>query len=448
MGDRLGRKRVFLVGVVIFTLASVWCGLTSNATMLIVARAVQGVGGALLTPGSLAIISATFPEDERGKAIGLWSGFSAITSAIGPVLGGWLIDTLSWRWVFFINVPFAIMVIGISLWQMPESRDEEATGHLDTRGAALVTVGFLGITYGFLQAGEQGFSHPFVLLGLIGGAITLSLFIWWEQRVPNPLMPLDLFKLPTFSGANLLTLLLYGALGGALFFLPLNLIQVQGYTATQAGLAFLPFILIMSVLSRWSGGLVATWGAKRPLILGPMIVALGFALLTWPDVHSGSYWVTYFPGVAILGLGMALVVAPLTTAVMNTAPTHQSGTASGINNAVARVAGLLGIAIFGLFALATFSTQLDSQLTHLPLTDSALANIERHKTDLAALPVPESISDEGVRADVQTAVHHAFVAGFQVVMWIASALSLVGGGMVAIFLDNTVTLLEKNAVGT
>ncbi|HEY9881095.1 MAG TPA: DHA2 family efflux MFS transporter permease subunit [Leptolyngbyaceae cyanobacterium] len=248
LGDHFGRRRIFVMGVALFAIASLWCGLSPTIEQLILARGVQGIGGALLIPGSLAIIGASFPDSERGRAIGLWSGFTAITSAAGPVLGGWLIETFSWRWVFLINLPLAAIVIAMSLWCVPESRDAEASG-LDWLGALLAIAGLGCMVYGLLESASVGFSTE--LIGIIGvGLLILAGFLWWESHLTSPMMPLGLFRSRTFSGANLLTLLLYSALGGALFFLPFNLIQVQGYSATAAGAALLPFPLIMFLLSR------------------------------------------------------------------------------------------------------------------------------------------------------------------------------------------------------
>src|SRR5438552_13348044 len=253
LGDHFGRKRIYTIGVVLFALASVWCGLSPSIHQLIAARAVQGVGGALLVPGSLAIISATFGEDERGQAIGTWSGSTAITTALGPVMGGWLIEHVSWRAVFFLNVPLALIVLALVFLFMPESRDEEETGKLDLTGAALATISLGAIVYGLIESSRLGFHIPVVIVALSSSLIFLFAFVIVEARRRHPMMPLGLFRARNFTGANLLTLFLYAALAGTLFFLPLNLIQVQGYSATAAGAASLPFILIMFLLSGWSG---------------------------------------------------------------------------------------------------------------------------------------------------------------------------------------------------
>jgi EmrB/QacA subfamily drug resistance transporter len=422
LGDHFGRKRIFMLGVVIFTLASVWCGQAASAGQLIAARAVQGVGGALLTPGSLAIISASFAEGDRGRAIGLWSGFSALTSALGPLLGGWLIDTFSWRWIFFLYIPLAIFVLAISWWRVPESRDEEVAGGLDWWGAGLATVGLASLTYGLIESSNQGFTAPLILATLLGGVLLLVLFVMVEARRKWPMVPLPLFESSAFSGANGLTLLLYAALGGALFFLPLNLIQVQGYSATQAGAAFLPFILLLTLLSGWAGGLVDKVGARLPLVVGPVMAAAGFFLFTLPGI-GGSYWATFFPAVVVLGLGMAISVAPLTTTVMSAVATHYAGTASGINNAVARLASLLAVAALGVVMLLTFNNSLDARLGSLDLPAPARQALAAERGDLANTKIPAGLSPELSRA-VENSIDQAFLGGFRVIMYIATVLAL------------------------
>jgi MFS family permease len=394
---------------------------------LIVAQALKGVGGAMLVPGSLAIISAAFDETQRGRAIGTWSAFTSITMALGPVLGGWLVEHVSWRAALMINLPLAVIVLALAAWRVPESRDAQAAGQrLDWGGALLAVLGIGGITYGLTAASWVGLGHPQALGPLAAGLFMLAAFVWLESRLAAPMMPLGLFRPSTFRGTNLLTLLVYGALGGALFYFPFNLIQVQGYPPTAAGAALLPFILILFLLSRWSGGLVERYGARRPLILGPLIVAAGFALFAVPGV-GGAYWTTFFPAVAVLGLGMALTVAPLTTAVMNSVETHQAGVASGINNAVARTAGLLGIAIMSIMISTVFSAALDQRLAALDLSPGAHALVDAQRANLAGAQVALE-ADAETQAALERAFKEAYVAGFRVVMLFAAGLALAGAG--------------------
>lgn len=422
LGDHFGRRRVFAIGVTLFALASVWAGFSSDAVHLIIARSVQGVGGALLVPGSLAIISGSFSEHQRGWAIGTWSGFTAMTSALGPVLGGWLVDHVSWRSVFFINVPLALVVLGILFWRVPKGRDEESAVKLDWWGALLVILGLGGIVYGLIESASLGLSHPMVLTALAGGALALLAFLVVEARSQGPMMPLTLFRSRTFSGANLVTLLLYAPLSGALFFFPFNLIQVQGYSATAAGSAFLPFILIMFLLSRLAGGLVSRYGVKPLLIVGPVIAAIGYALFAVPGI-GGSYWATYFPAVVVLGLGMAVSVAPLTTAVMGAVEGRHVGVASGINNAVSRTAGLIAIAVLGIFVLSAFNRSLDIRLARLEIPPEVQQTLEGERIKLAGAEIPAGLSGE-VREALERAVAESFMTSFRLVMLIAAGLAL------------------------
>lgn len=422
LGDHFGRRRIYTIGVGLFALASVWCGLASNINQLIIARAAQGVGGALLVPGSLAIISASFSEDKRGKAIGTWSGFTAITAAIGPVLGGWLIEHVSWRAVFFINVPLALAVLVLVFLHVPESRDEDSQG-LDWLGAALATLALGGIVYGLIESSRMGFRNPAILTGLIGGVVTAIVFVIVESRVRNPMLPLKLFKSTNFSGANMLTLFLYTALSGALFFLPLNLIQVQGYSATGAGAGLLPFIVIMFLLSRWSGGLIKRYGAKLPLVIGPIVAAAGLTLFTLPGANAGTYWSTFFPAVVVLGLGMAISVAPLTTTVMNSVSQNRAGVASGINNAVSRTAGLLAIAVLGIVMMHSFNGELDRRMETLGVTPEVKQALVQQRMRLAAAEIPAGV-DPTLGVTLKQAINESFVAGFRMVTMVCAALAL------------------------
>jgi len=421
LGDHYGRRRIFLIGVSIFAAASIACGFAANVQQLIGARVIQGIGAALLVPGSLAIISNSFSEQERGRAIGTWSGFSAITTGIGPVLGGWLIEHVSWRAAFFINLPIALAVILISLRHVVENADEEKTS-VDWLGAILAATSLGAFVYGLIESSRLGFGNLTVTTALIAGGVLLVVFLFVEARLPRPMLPLGLFGSRMFAGTNLLTFLLYAALSGTLFFLPLNLIQVQHYGATAAGAALLPFILIVSVLSRWSGGLITRYGARLPLVVGPLIVAAGYALFMLPSV-GGEYWTTFFPAVAAVGLGMAISVAPLTTAVMNSVSQHRAGIASGVNNAVARTAGLIAIAVLGIVMLDSFRSELDRHLNEARFQGPIAESVRAQSTKLAAIAIPEN-QDAATQQSIRRAIDHSFVSGFRAVMLIGALLAI------------------------
>lgn len=420
-GDRFGRRMIFIAGVLIFALASAWCGLSASVHQLIIARSIQGVGAALLVPGSLAIISTSFDEESRGLAIGTWSGFTAITTAVGPVLGGWLVEHGSWRWVFFLNLPIAAAVVAISLWRIPESRSSSA-GPIDWPGAILSTLGLAGLVVGFVESTNLGWRSPVVFGSLIVGVGCLIGFGFAEAASASPTLPLALFQSRIFSGANMLTLLLYAATGIFFFLFPLNLIQVQGYSTTAAGAAILPMILLMFFLSRWSGGLVSRYGARAPLVMGPLIVAFGFALFVVPTI-AANYWSEFFPAILALGFGMAITVAPLTTVVMNSVDRDRVGTASGVNNAVSRVASVLAVAVFGIVMVKAFAYYLNPRLAQLMLPPGVLAELQSNEIKLAGLQVPSGLSPS-MHAAIDQSIREAFVFGFRVVVLICAGLSL------------------------
>lgn len=424
LGDHFGRRRMFCSGVGLFAVASMGCGLAVNVHQLIGARAIQGIAGALLVPGSLAIISASFDEARRGQAIGTWSGFTAITSGIGPVLGGWLIEHVSWRAVFFINLPLALIVLFVSLRHVPESKADAVDTAPDWPGSALATLGLGAVVYGLIESSRLGLGHTLVIASLVAGALSLALFFFLEARSTHPMLPLTLFRSRNFSGANLLTLFLYTGLGGGMFFFPLNLIQIQGYSATAAGAAWLPFIFILFSLSRWSGGLVKSYGARLPLVLGPAIVAAAYGLFMIPAV-GGSYWFTFFPAMLTLGLGMAVSVAPLTTTVMNAVAEQRVGVASGVNNALSRIAGLIGIAVFGIVMVQAFNRDLDGRLAVIELSPQVRHEIDAQRVRLAGAEL-SFIADEQTRRASKDAIDQSFVFGFRLVMLTALGLALAG----------------------
>ena len=424
LGDRLGRKRVFMSGITIFMLGSLACGLSPTIGWLIGFRFVQGVGGALMIPGSLAIITAYFPIDRRGAAIGTWAAVTTLVTIAGPLLGGVLADAGLWRWVFLINLPLGIIALVILFARVPESRDETLGGGIDIPGAVLAALGLAGLTYGLLTAPAHGFSDPRVYIPLIGGALALVLFVALEAHSSHPMLPLTLFRSPTFSGANLLTFFLYGALNVVSLFLSLNMVQAQGYSQTQAGLAVLPFSILLALLSRWAGRLVDRIGSRRPLVIGPFVTGLGFLLLGLVGETSGptSYWTTFFPGVCLFGLGMSITVAPLTTTVMSAVANHYSGTASGVNNAVARTGSVLAIAILGALALLAFRANLDNLSNGIDLAPGQRQALLAQASQLGDAVVPADIQGQAAQAAGQ-AIQTAFIDTYQLVLWICAGLA-------------------------
>lgn len=432
-GDRFGRRAIFLLGAALFTLSSLACTLAPTLAFLIVARCVQGIGAALLMPGSLSLITVAFSGEARGRAIGSWSGCTAIMAAIGPVLGGWLAQAISWRAVFLINVPLGIILLILTSRCVAESRDEAASRAIDIVGATLITVGLGALVYGLIALQN---AHGDVLAFAItaAGAISIAAFIYYERRIsPAPMLQADLFQSRSFAGANLYTFLLYAGLSGSLYFMPFDLINVQGYEPVAAGAALLPFIVIMFVTARWSGGLVVRVGAKKPLVIGAILAAAGFAMFALPGI-GGSYWMTFFPAAVVLGCGGAFFVAPLTTTAMNAVPAEQAGIASGINNAVARTAGLIAIAGLGLALASTFDMRLDVEMTKLNLAPATIAQVDRQRGNLLSgeslnLRVPAS-----QMSSLTGAVRTSYVAGFRETMIVAATLALCAA-IVAAFWD-------------
>jgi predicted MFS family arabinose efflux permease len=344
-----------------------------------------------------------------------------MTTAAGPVVGGWLATHASWRWVFLINIPLALAVVLIANARLPESRDPSASGRLDWPGAVVSAAGLGLLVYGLIESANVGLTHPFVLTAISGGLLLIGAFIVVEFSVNNPMMPLDLFRSRKFTGANLLTFLLYGALGGALFFLPFNLVQVQNYTPAEAGAAWLPFILIIAVLSRWTGALVPVVGARVLLVTGPLITAVGFALAAVPGL-GGAYWTTFFPAFLVMGFGMSVAVAPLVTVVMGSVASNRAGIASAINNAVSRAAGLLALAVMGVLVLAVFERELDRRLASSPVRPGVVEQLVQQRLNLAATKVPPAATAEEAQV-LRSAIDTAFVAGFRAAMLIAAGLA-------------------------
>lgn len=422
LGDRYGRRRVFVLGAAVFGAASAWGTFAPGVEQLIAARAAQGVGGALLVPASLAILGASFEGKSRAKAIGTWSALSGAAMAVGPVLGGWLVEEISWRAAFLIVPALAVVAMPIALWHVPESRDP-MVHRLDLAGAFLATSGLAGLVYGLIEFSASGFGDPVVPAALILGATALSAFVFVERRGKDPMVPPSLFRSRNFDGANLVTLLFYMALTGSLYFVPFLMMQVHGYSAFVAGSAFLPFVAMAFLIGRLSGRICARFGAKPPLVVASLAIVVGFLLFALPGVEHGSYWTSFFPAMVVQGFGMALVITPLTTAALGSVPSERSGLASGVNNAVARLAGLLAVAVLGVFIYGAFSANLDARLERMDLPAAVRGELEAAKADLGAAEAPEGVNAK-TAARIGRAIDESFVAGFRAVMLVSSGLAL------------------------
>ncbi len=445
-GDYYGRKRTFGLGVFIFLVTTVWCGLAPDVYQLIIARGGQALGGALMIPGSLAIITDLYEQEQRGKAIGTWSGFTALATAVGPLLGGILVDQLSWRFIFLISVPMAVAVLLILFFRVPESSPRDESQKPDWKGAWLATLGLGFICFGLIEASELGISNPIVFSTLLVGLCVFIGFLWVEKKVKNPMMPLQLFRSKTFSGANLVSLCLYFALAGAFFLLPFNLIQVQGYSATGVGAALIPFPLLVGGLSRWSGGLIVRFGARPLLIIGPALTAVGFLLLgAWGT--DPSYWSSFFPGIFFMGLGVAISFAPLNTTVMSSVDRSDAGTASGVNKAITRLSGMLSVALLGALAISFFGQQLGKNMQHEGISKQVQQQMLSKKTNLANIKIPDGVSGDTKQKLHQT-VKASFLKSFSIIMFISAGLMVAGALFSGLMIDykpeDTESLAEES----
>jgi len=434
LADRLGRRRVFAIGVALFAAASAACALAPGVGSLVAARAIQGVGAALVVPSSLAILGAAFPAKDRGRAVGTWSSLTAVAGALGPVAGGWLVEKASWRAVFLLNLPIAAVVLAIALRKVPETRNPSSKG-LDLTGAALATIGLAALVFGIIEAPAAGWGNPRVFVPLAAGTVALALFAVVERRSSHPMLPLDLFRIRLFAGLNLLTFFLYAALSATFFLLPFELIQAQGYTPSRAGAALLPLIALISVLSRPAGAVADRFGPRLLLILGPATAAIGFYLLSVPR-DDARFATAVLPALVVLGLGMSMTVAPLTSTVLGSVGERDTGTASGINNAVARVAGLLAIAVFGLVAASVFDRALDRRLSEAGLAAVAarIPASERHKLGAAETPADLDASET---AAVERAITSSVTDSFRSSMRTAAVLALLASACAVLFVPGT-----------
>jgi EmrB/QacA subfamily drug resistance transporter len=432
LGDAFGRRRIFITGIVIFVTASVACGLAPGIEVLIGARMVQGVGGALMIPGSLALISSHHPAEVRGKAIGTWSAFSVLATTLGPVLGGLLAGAGLWRAVFVINVPLAAIALLVLWFKIPAEPGHEGKRRVDWWGAGAVTAGLAGLNHGLIQWPKSGLGDPLVFLPLVGGVLALIGFVVLQLNVRHPLLPLDIFRSRPLCAACLLSFLFYMGFHGTLFFLPLNLVQVQGYAPMLAGLTQLPLMVLLILLSRWAGRLVDRRGPRLPLTVGPIVAGFGFLWFAVPGLTTGpgEFWTAYLPGFLLVGVGLGLTATPLSTAVMDAVPPGRLGLASGVNSSVTRLAGVFAIAVLGPVMLAAFGASLETRVAGLGLSADALAHLKLEAAKLAVAQPPPGLAAE-VTLGVQQAIRGAFVEGFRLVVTVAAGLCGLGAAIAA-----------------
>lgn len=423
LGDRYGRVRVFNLGMVIFVGASVLGGLAGSLAMLVAARGLQGVGGALLIPGGFAIINATVAPERRGRVLGVWGAFSPLVTLSGPLLGGWLVDEVSWRAVFFLNVPLGLLAF-VASRAVPESHSDHASGPLDWPGVLTLLVGLGGLLLALIEGVHLGWGHPVILGALAAGGLGLAGFVWVEARSPAPMLPLGVFRNPVFTGINTLTLVHYFAMGSVFFFLTLNFQQVQGYSATDAGWAALPTSIMLFLMAGPVGRLSDRVDPRWLITAGVLLNCVGFALFTLPGV-GGSYWTTFFPAQMVFAIGLGLMVVPLTSIAISALESKYSGVASGFNNAISRVAQMLAVAIFGAVMLTNFRGELAARTAALPLSPDQRAALRAEASNLGAAQPPADLAPAAAEA-VTMAVRDSFVAAFRGVMWLSAGLALAG----------------------
>lgn len=437
LGDKLGRKKVFMVGISVFLIGSAACGFSGSVIVLVVCRIIQGIGGALMIPGSLSLISASINKEEKGKAIGTWSAFTTIIMMAGPILGGALADAGLWRYIFFINLPIGVIAL-LMLWlRVDEKIDDHADHTIDYPGAIAITLGLASLTFGFLRVPAVGWQSWHAYGPLFAGIVLLIIFIIIQRKSKHPMMPLQLFNNLTFSGANLLSFFLYAGLGAGMLFLSLNFVQIQGYSQLQSGLTFLPFTLLIITIARFAGSLADKYGPRLFLIFGPAVAGTGLFMLSFIKQTEGpsAYWTTFFPGILVFGLGMSFTVAPLTTTVMSSADALLSGVASGINNAVTRIAAVFANAIFGALAVLFFSGALAEQVRSIKLDDTKREVVMAQAINLGGARVPPGLFARD-QEQVKKAYRQSFISAYRNIMRISGTLGLIGGLMGFVFVRN------------
>jgi EmrB/QacA subfamily drug resistance transporter len=431
IGDLYGRRLVFSIGMVIFALSSAACGLASSAELLVAARGIQGIGAALMMPGSLAIVSASFPPERQGHAIGLWSAVTGISMAIAPAFGGWLIENFSWHAVFLINLPLAAVALTITLTRVPESRSPR-NRTLDFIGMLLAIVGLGALTYGLIRAGERGLSDPLVFGPMLIGAAALVMFFVAESRAKDPMIPLAFFRLSNFGPIQAYTFILWAALQGTTFFVPFRLMQVQGFAPTQAGVALLPLVVMASILSRWFGRLADRHQPRIFLIVGACLNGCGFLALAIPDAGT-SYLVSFMPALILIGIGMGVCQVPVTVIAMNAAGPGNVGTSSAINNMAARTGGLIAIAVFGLILAQGYNAALGAHLAASGLPDAAQQALLAERTRLAASAIPSDLP-AGQQEAAAAIVKASFISGYRWAMLTAGTMAFLSAALAARYL--------------
>jgi EmrB/QacA subfamily drug resistance transporter len=425
LGDKLGRVKIFKWGIILFIVASILCGLANTINQLIWFRILQGTGGALMIPGSLAIISATFSDQEKGKAIGTWSAATVLVTMGGPILGGALADIGLWRLIFFINVPLGIITVIMLFLKVPESKAPENKHRIDWKGAFFLAFSLATFTFGFLNIPELGISNSWSYLPLLIGLVSFGVFLYVEKKVEAPMMPLEIFKNLTFSGVNLLTFFLYAGLSAVMLFLSLNMIQIQGYTQMQAGLTFLPFTILMALIARKVGALSDKWGSRNFLIAGPFVTAIGFVMLGLVGKTNGieDFWTTFFPGILLFGLGMSITVVPLTSTVMLSIGNDQAGIASGVNNSITRISGTVINAILGAGAVFIFTVLVSNQVETLQLSSQLSDSIIQESINFGEAQVPSNVPSEHIKG-IQQIYTTSFISTYRWVCYISAAMAL------------------------
>ena len=446
LSDYYGRNRICLLGMLIFGVASLICGLTLTTEALIVGRFAQGIGSAMIIPSSLAIVSANFDYNRQGWAIGIWSAFTLLASGIGPIIGGMLTEIGLWRSVFFIHIPLGMVAALVLLFYVPESYDTESPQKVSIISGILVTLGLLGITFGFIEGPRYGFDNPLILSSIAGGVIALVIFIWREQHSEYSLMPLSLFKSRTLSGANLVTILLYGALGPATLYLPLNMIQIQGYSETFAGLSLLPMTILPAALSYVIGSVVDRRGPRMPLVIGLLLLSAGFVLFALIGTTGGQdvYWTTFFLPLCLFGVGLGAALAPLTAAAVGSVSHSHAGIASGINNTLSRSSQVLAVAIMGGFTLSLFSQSLMSSPIVRALPADAQDQLAAESVNLAEASPPDTLT-EAERDDVRQVIREAFTEAFNMLMWVGAVLCVVGAVLSALLIEEDWHLVQDDS---